>query len=279
VSSQVIGSGSNGEVRAGVHIPTSMRVAVKIINIGNPKMRERAYNEVKALKAVGNHNHVVRFFGTEEENNGSTTFLYLFLELASGGDLCTHIDENGSLTEENARRFMIQLISALNVCHANSIIHRDVKLENILLTKENNLRLSDFGLSAMLPKVEGQRPFVTSCAGSPLYMAPEVFSLQPHDEKVDIWSLGVCLYYMTVGSYPFIADSYDNLEECVLFEDIKFQPSMRLSSNLQDLLVRMMHKDPEKRISLQAMKQHPWFINNDEVYERSPKLQFSVEKK
>jgi len=259
VSSQVIGSGSNGEVRAGIHIATSVKVAVKVINIGNPKMRERAYNEVKAMKTVGTNVNVIKLFGTEEENNGSSTFLYLFLELAAGGDLFSYIEKRGCLPEENAKLFMKQLISALSACHANNIIHRDVKLENVLLTKDNKLRLSDFGLSVVMPKGEGgNKPQVSSCAGSPLYMAPEVFALQPHDEKVDVWSLGVCLYYMVVGSFPFIADSYGNLEECVLFEDVKF-PVLSLSETLEDLLARMLHKDPAKRITLQAIKQHQWF--------------------
>jgi len=249
VSSQVIGSGSNGEVRAGVHIPTSLRVAVKIIHIGgNSKIRERGYNEVRALKTIGNHKNIVRLLGTEEEGSGTSALLYLFFELASGGDLSSYIDRRGCLPEEGARHFMRQLMEALSSCHRNNIVHRDIKLENILLTKENNIRLSDFGLSVTLPKAEhdGVKPRIGTFAGSPLYMAPEVFGLQPHDEKVDIWSLGVCLYFMTVGSFPFVADSYENLEECVLFEDVRFQPSMCLSASLEDLLVRMMHKDPEK---------------------------------
>jgi len=260
VSSQVIGSGSNGEVRSGVHIPTSMKVAVKVINIANPKVRDRAYNEVKAMKAVGSHPHIVKLFGTEEESNG---FLYLFLELASGGDLFSYVQRTGALPEEKARDFLKQLISALSVCHSNSIIHRDVKLDNVLLTKENKLKLSDFGLSAFLPKAEpGSKPQVASCAGSPLYMAPEVFALQPHDEKIDVWSLGVCLYYMTVGSFPFVADSYNNLEECVLFEDVRFQPSMRLSAPLEDLITRMLDKNPNTRISLQSIRNHTWMVED-----------------
>eukprot|EP01126_Amoeba_proteus_P018988 TRINITY_DN196_c0_g1_i14.p1 TRINITY_DN196_c0_g1~~TRINITY_DN196_c0_g1_i14.p1 ORF type:complete len:122 (+),score=28.93 TRINITY_DN196_c0_g1_i14:755-1120(+) len=103
--------------------------------------------------------------------------------------------------------------------------------------EEDDIRLSDFGLSQRLPpppplppsslqhqvhEGEERRSLLNVFSGSPLYMAPEIFSLQEHDEQVDMWSLGVCLYFMLVGSFPFIADSYPALEESVLFDDVKF---------------------------------------------------------
>eukprot|EP01121_Diplochlamys_sp_Union-15-3_P021320 TRINITY_DN8604_c0_g1_i1.p1 TRINITY_DN8604_c0_g1~~TRINITY_DN8604_c0_g1_i1.p1 ORF type:complete len:156 (+),score=35.27 TRINITY_DN8604_c0_g1_i1:52-468(+) len=89
-------------------------------------------------------------------------------------------------------------------------------------------------------------------------MSPEVFSLQPHNEAVDIWSLGVCLYKIMTDLYPFMADSYNELEERVLFDDVQFPINMGLSSSLKDLISRMLIKDPKQRITLKEIQNHPW---------------------
>jgi len=181
--------------------------------------------------------------------------LYLFMEYASGGDLFTYVHRLGTLSEGKARYFFKQCVDALAYCHERRVAHHDIKLENMLLTTEQSLRLSDFGLSQKLNPMEGG---ITSYGGSPLYMAPEVFSLQPHNEQVDVWSLGICLYVMVSGTFPFVANNYTDLEEKVLFDDV---PSIYgISEYLNDLIQGMLRKDPLKRLSLAIIRQHRWVV-------------------
>jgi len=93
-------------------------------------------------------------------------------------------------------------------------------------------------------------------------MAPELFSLLPHTDAIDMWSLGVCLYVMVMDTFPFIAESYSELEERVLFDPVRIPFSMGLSDNLQDLLHRMLHKDPTQRITLAQVKEHSWMFGS-----------------
>eukprot|EP01127_Copromyxa_protea_P009503 TRINITY_DN2250_c0_g1_i2.p1 TRINITY_DN2250_c0_g1~~TRINITY_DN2250_c0_g1_i2.p1 ORF type:complete len:265 (-),score=28.90 TRINITY_DN2250_c0_g1_i2:111-905(-) len=228
------------EVRLGVHIPTSARVAVKIIDIRTERVRVRAHHELQVLRSVGAHKNVVNLHAAEEESD----CLYMFLEYAPGGDLWSYIEKNGPVSEYFARSMIQQLVSALEFCHSKGIVHHDVKLENILLVRENEVLLSDFGFSQCF--VEGEsRKMVTTYSGSPLYMAPEVFSLQPHDELVDMWSLGICLYYI-------------GLEEAVTFQELRFTPSMNISPSLQDFISQMLTKDPASRVCFSQLKRHKW---------------------
>jgi len=123
--------------------------------------------------------------------------------------------------------------------------------------------LSDFGLSQRFAH-DG----ITVFSGSPLYMAPEIFSLQPHTERVDVWSLGVCLYVMVTGTFPFVANTYEDLEEKVLFDEIP--PYCGLSEELLHLLRGMLLKDAQQRFSLVQVRQHKWFkIDERPAYKNS----------
>uniref|UniRef100_A0A6B2LDH6 non-specific serine/threonine protein kinase n=1 Tax=Arcella intermedia TaxID=1963864 RepID=A0A6B2LDH6_9EUKA len=186
-------------------------------------------------------------------------FLYIVMEYAPGGDLFTHVQKHGHLSETKARYFFKQMVDAVQFCHEKKIVHHDVKLENMLLQSlpEQSLRLSDFGLSQKIHPTES----ISACCGSPLYMAPEVFSTQPHNELVDVWSLGVCLYVMVSGTFPFVANSYSDLEEKVLFYDPSYL--VGISATCNDLLQGMLRKDPLKRYAMSAIKQHKWVVEGN----------------
>jgi len=256
ISSDIIGVGSYAVVRRAVHARTSQQVAVKIIDLNQPQVRERAFREAEVLREVGKHKNIIALYDFNEEDR----FLYLFMEYASGGDLFSYVKSMGCLSEGKARYFFKQCVDALVFCHERRVAHHDIKLENMLLSLDLSLRLSDFGLSQRLHPVEG----VTSYCGSPLYMAPEVFSLQPHNEQVDVWSLGVSLYVMVSGSFPFVANTYPDLEEKVLFDDVPFLYG--LSEQLNDLIQGMLRKDPLKRMTLAAVKHHKWVVDNFSRY-------------
>jgi len=236
---------------------------VKKIDLAKTLIKERALHELKVLRRLSSHPNVIKLVSSEMDGNK----LYMFLEYATGGDLFTYVTQRGCLPETIARIYMDQLIGSVAACHAIDVVHHDIKLENILLSKDGKIKLSDFGLSQPIPEVQGKKQKINVFSGSPLYMAPEVFSLEPHDHSVDIWSLGVCLYVMVVGSFPFVADTYEELEEIVLFNDPSLG-SLGLSSPLQDLLSQMLSKDPERRISLTLIKQHHWFSEYEFLKER-----------
>jgi serine/threonine protein kinase len=269
IEQMMLGIGSNGCcVRLGVHLPTNEKVAVKILNISlSPSVRNRAFQESDALRQL-HHENIIKLYGVYEED----PYFFLFLELAPGGDLFSFIQRHGRLDEHKARTFFHQIVNAIQHCHENGIVHHDLKLENLLLTEdENNLRLIDFGLCARI--TPAQSVISNYYAGSPLYMSPEIFSLQPHTVAIDIWSLGVCLYYMVTDTFPFLADTYNELEEKVLFDEVVFPNNMGLSDNLKDLVSRMLTKDPKQRITLAEIKKHSWwfesryFTNTNFLYE------------
>jgi len=243
-----------------VHLPTKTRVAVKIIDIRNEKARERAYHEVSVLKIVGQHKHVVTLQDTEADQDS----LYLFMEYAAGGDVYSYIEKNGPLSETISRSVLRQVTSALEYCHSKGVVHHDVKLENMLLLREFEVLLSDFGFSQYYQQVADgeQRKGLTSFSGSPLYLAPEVFALQEHDEQVDVWSLGISLYYMLVGSFPFLANTIAGLEEAVTLHEVKFTQSMNVPPHFQDLIRSFLSKDPSKRTHLPALKHLKWLYED-----------------
>eukprot|EP01125_Pyxidicula_operculata_P013451 TRINITY_DN4465_c0_g1_i1.p1 TRINITY_DN4465_c0_g1~~TRINITY_DN4465_c0_g1_i1.p1 ORF type:complete len:275 (-),score=2.61 TRINITY_DN4465_c0_g1_i1:53-877(-) len=252
IGSDNIGSGSNTVVRVATHTRTSQLSAVKIIDIAQSQVRVRAHREAEILRELGKHKHIIQLHTHQEDDR----FLYLFMEYAPGGDLFSLVHKQGSLDENKARTFFRQILEALTHCHSHSVIHHDVKLENMVLGKDNIVRLSDFGLSVRKLGVET----VTTFAGSPLYMAPEVMSRQPHDERIDIWSLGVCLYIMVSGTFPFVANTYEELEERVLFHNISYVHCA--SENFNDLVRGLLRKDPEARLTLQDVRKHPWMVED-----------------
>lgn len=251
IGPEIIGQGNNAVVRLATNLRTQEKVAVKIIDITQTNARERAFREAEVLRDLGKHKHITKLYAEHQDER----FLYLFMEYASGGDLFSYVQRHGCLEEAKARTFFKQIIEALSHCHDRNIAHHDVKLENMLLAADKSVRLSDFGLSQRMLG-EGVNA-INAFSGSPLYMAPEIFSLQPHSERVDVWSLGICLYVMVTGTFPFLANNYEDLEEKVLFDPVPV--FCGVSEEFTHLLHALMHKDPHQRLSLAQVRHHKWF--------------------
>jgi serine/threonine protein kinase len=166
---------------------------------------------------------------------------------------------NGRLSEDQARRYFAQLLSVLEYLHcAKKVAHRDLKCENILLDRYNNIRVIDFGLSNQF---SDECPQLKSACGSPPYAAPEMVKGQPYAQDADIWSAGIVLYAIVSAKLPFFDDNIQRL-----FQKIVHQPAMYpafMSSQLTDLLDRLLCKDPENRISLDMIKSHTWFSQTE----------------
>ena len=256
-----IGMGTFSKVTKAIHLITSQQVAVKILDkekIEDEIDLERIIREIEILKNI-HHPNIAQMYETYSTIHN----FYLMMELVSGGDLFDFISENSCLSENLSCHFFRQLISVLDYLISMGITHRDIKPENILLDeKHQNIKVIDFGLSNYCEDDE----LLGSSCGSPCYASPEMLSGNPYrGVKTDIWSAGVVLYSMLVGSLPF-----DDHELYNLYEQIKtgkFYLPSTLSLEAIDLLKRILQVDPKKRIGIDDIKKHPWFnIEKNPMY-------------
>ncbi|KAK5873593.1 hypothetical protein PBY51_018622 [Eleginops maclovinus] len=241
-----------GLVKLGIHCVTCQKVAVKIVN--REKLSEsvlmKVEREIAILKLI-EHPHVLKLHDVYENKK----YLYLVLEHVSGGELFDYLVKKGRLTPKEARKFFRQIISALDFCHSHSICHRDLKPENLLLDEKNNIRIADFGMASLQV---GDSLLETSC-GSPHYACPEVIRGEKYDgRKADAWSCGVILFALLVGALPFDDDNLRNLLEKVklgVFHMPHFIPP-----DCQNLLRGMIEVDAGKRLTLEQIQKHTWYL-------------------
>ncbi|XP_061773581.1 serine/threonine-protein kinase BRSK2-like isoform X5 [Nerophis ophidion] len=249
---KTLGKGQTGLVKLGVHCVTCQKVAIKIVN--REKLSEsvlmKVEREIAILKLI-EHPHVLKLHDVYENKK----YLYLVLELVSGGELFDYLVKKGRLTPKEARKFFRQIMSALDFCHSHSICHRDLKPENLLLDEKNNIRIADFGMASLQV---GDSLLETSC-GSPHYACPEVIRGEKYDgRKADVWSCGVILFALLVGALPFDDDNLRNLLEKVklgVFHMPHFIPP-----DCQNLLRGMIEVDASKRLKLEQIQKHTWYI-------------------
>ncbi|KAG9394612.1 Protein kinase domain [Carpediemonas membranifera] len=248
---KTLGSGGFGEVFLGVHTKTGRSVAVKSLSrtkIRELHMGEKIQREINILKLF-RHPHIIRLYEVLETEHS----IYLIMEHVSGGELFDFIVSQ-TITEDTARRFFQQLISAVSYCHAHQVVHRDLKPENVLLSPQRSIKLADFGLSNIM--ADGD--FLSTSCGSPNYAAPEVVSgkhyIGPH---VDVWSCGIILFALLTGSLPF-----DDYKLPNLFAKIKkadFHMPSSVPAGAQDLIRKMLVVQPENRITIEGIRKHDWF--------------------
>ena len=206
---RVLGKGAFGKVSLAMHKLSEQLVAIKSMSKetlqNEDDQRRRTKLEMGILKQC-NHPNVVRLFDTFE----TSKHICFVIELCSGGDLFSYIKKRRRLKEDVARFFFKQLVEGLAyIHHAKKVVHRDIKLENILLDATGNVKICDFGVSRQLNT--GRERMKEQC-GTPAYIAPEILMDEGyHGFKVDMWSAGVCLYAMLIGSVPFKASTMSKL--------------------------------------------------------------------
>jgi len=194
-----LGQGNFGVARLYKHNATGDRVAAKFLERGE-KIDENVMREILNHKQL-QHTHIVQFRGVLL----TETHLVILMEYADGGELFQRVCDAGNFTESEARFYFQQLVSGVRYCHRQRVFHRDLKLENALISegadkRRPSLKICDFGYSKST--AYNSAPHTT--VGTPAYIAPEVLSRKEYDgEKADVWSCGVTLYVMLVGAYPF----------------------------------------------------------------------------
>jgi len=201
-----------------------------------------------------------------------------------GGELYEEIVKRKSFSEKDASRIMEQLFSALNYLHKNNIVHRDLKLENLLLTRKNDLeiKLADFGLS----KVYNGQAMFTAC-GTPYYVAPEILTGDGYNSKIDTWAAGVLLYVLLSGRLPFSGETDVDLFKAIMDADLIWKKPQfdTVSDDAKDLIQKLITKDIDSRLTAEEALQHPFITQNSnenplstaEVYEGLKQLSVMVQ--
>jgi len=245
---KTLGEGSYAKVKAGYHQNAKRKCALKIINRRKaPREFQNKFlpRELSVMKRI-----IV--FGDK---------IVMVLELAGHGDLLEYIKLRGALDERRSRRMLSQITSAIEYLHARNIVHRDLKCENILLDRNNNIKVSDFGFSKEL--VVGGAPSCTFC-GSSAYASPEILQGKPYCAKAsDMWSIGVILYIMACGKMPFDDNSIKRLIKDQLGQKIEWpsggqQPP--LSNQLKALIRWMLQPVVSRRATVTDVKNSFWLV-------------------
>lgn len=265
-STKKIGKGAFSVIYKGTHRFTKEVFAIKEISYDNlSKIKHTIKREFTVMKKL-NHPNIIKlhevFFDSENKN------VYLVLDYYEKGDLHNYLKDK-PLKEKYAKKFMRQLSSGLKYLHDNNIIHRDLKLKNILVTNSNDIVLSDFGFAR---DGDSNTMFDTLC-GSPMYMAPEIMNHKVYDNKSDLWSVGVIMYELLFGTTPYHAKNLIQLMKKIKKKDVHIpdEYSGLISEECKNLLLSLLDKNPTNRITWDNFFHHEWF-KTDEILERENKL-------
>ncbi|RHZ00422.1 hypothetical protein DYB31_008131 [Aphanomyces astaci] len=286
---KTLGEGTFGKVKYAVNTETDERVAIKVLDkdkIQKQNMGAQIKKEISIMKMVRNRHVVVL-----KEVLASRTKIFIVLELITGGELFDKIVSEGRFNEETARFYFRQLVNGVEYCHSQGVCHRDLKpgtfpnllhldslhaaVENLLLDENGDLKISDFGLSALYEGggpdgAEGSRASLlhTTC-GTPNYVAPEVLADKGYDGRAaDVWSIGVILYVLLAGFLPF-----DEPTMSALFRKIQkaeFSYPSWFTPRVKTLLNKILVPDPETRSSLADIQQDEWYMDDTNKLESAP---------
>ncbi|PSS07578.1 CBL-interacting serine/threonine-protein kinase [Actinidia chinensis var. chinensis] len=250
---RLLGQGTFAKVYYGKNIATGESVAIKVLNKDQVKKQgliDQIKREISVMRLV-RHPNVVEL----KEVMATKQKIYFVMEYVKGGELFAKV-ARGKLKEDLARKYFQQLISAIDYCHSRGVSHRDLKPENLLLDENGNLKVSDFGLSALPEQLRNDGLLHTQC-GTPAYVAPEVLRRRGYDAKADIWSCGVILFALLAGFLPFQDENLMNMYRKVFKAEFEFPPWF--SPESKRLISKILVPDPEKRISIPAIMRVPWF--------------------
>ena len=257
---RIIGRGAFGKVNLALHILSGYLVAMKSFNKTKINLPLRKIkNEIKIMQKLRNNKHIVKLLEAFENEK----YYFIIMENVVGGNLFNAINKMGKLPESLAKNIFRQLIETIKYIHSKNIVHRDIKPDNILLNLNNNIKLCDFGVSKEIKK----GILISDSCGTPAFIAPEILLSKPYDPYIaDIWSCGVVLYIMVNGFFPFTGINETQLHKSILSG--KFPKPNSISKELMDIINKILELNPNKRIKLDEILNHPWLkvkkdINDD----------------
>ncbi|KAL9253725.1 CBL-interacting protein kinase 18-like protein [Drosera capensis] len=251
---RLLGQGTFAKVHHGRNIQTSMSVAFKIIDkekVLKVGMIDQIKREISVMHLV-RHPNIVQLYEVMATKNK----IYFVMEYVKGGELFNKVAK-GKLREDVARKYFQQLVSAVDFCHSRGVYHRDLKPENLLLDENGNLKVSDFGLSALAESKRQDGLLHTTC-GTPAYVAPEVIHRKGYDgAKADIWSCGVVLFVLLAGYLPFQDTNLMEMYRKIGKAEYRFPNWFPL--DVRRLLSKILDPNPNTRISTAKIMENSWF--------------------
>ncbi|KVH67548.1 CBL-interacting serine/threonine-protein kinase 7-like [Cynara cardunculus var. scolymus] len=251
---RLLGRGSFAKVYHGRSLIDNSSVAVKVIEkpaTADPAMEPRLVREVAAMRLL-NHPNILKL----HEVLATKTKIYLVMELAAGGELFTQLTRRGRMKEATARLYFQQLVSTLHFCHQNGVAHRDLKPQNLLLDRKGNLKISDFGLSA-LPESQKDGLLHTAC-GTPAFTAPEIVRGKGYDgAKADAWSCGIILFNFLAGYLPFDDSNLPNMYRKIHQREIVFPDWIPKQPRI--IIQKLLDPKPKTRMSVETLMGLSWF--------------------
>lgn len=259
---KTIGAGSMGKVKLAKNLETGEQVAVKIIpRHTNEEHRSARENEradrskeirtarEAAIVTLLNHPYVCGMRDVVRTNY----HWYMLFEYVNGGQMLDYIISHGKLKEKQARKFARQIASSLHYCHRNNIVHRDLKIENILISKTGDIKIIDFGLSNLF----SPKSLLKTFCGSLYFAAPELLQARQYvGPEVDVWSFGIVLYVLVCGKVPFDDQSMPQLHAKIKKGHVEYPQG--LSSDCRHIISRMLVTDPKQRATMSEIMNHPW---------------------
>lgn len=255
---KLLGRGAFGKVSLGMHKVTNQLVAIKSINkefLEEERSRRKVAREVAILKKL-QHPNIINLYETFETDK----HFLLVTELCPGGDLLNYVRRRRKLTEDVAKYFFKQLVHACIYCHKKGVVHRDIKLDNILLDQKGTLKLGDFGVSRAVKKNE----ILKDQCGTPAYIAPEVLHNNGYSGKLsDTWSCGVVLFAMLYGTVPFKGTNMDELH--ALIKNGTYTLKDDVSKEARKLIKSILEVNPNKRIKLKEILLTQWLEDTPET--------------
>jgi novel protein kinase C epsilon type len=213
--------------------------------------------EKEALVFTAGHPYITTLYSCFQNKD----HLFFVMEYMSGGDLMAQLEEVGVFSEERAKFYTAEITLAIQFLHQNGILHRDLKLENVLVGSDGHCKIADFGLC----KLGMFRPCRTSTyVGTPYCIAPEIVKNLPYGHAVDWWAVGVMLFVMLTGELPFYSHNYEELNQKILHDEVDIPDDMSPAAVL--IVLKLLRKDPERRLgsdSDNTVRQHPFFKGID----------------
>ncbi len=251
-----LGSGSYGNVFLAYDNIKNRLVAMKVIHLSDEntdKKYKSAMREVSIIKDIKHENIASIYEIIYDENN----YIFIVMDFISGGHI---LKKNPfgkgyeQLLEKDVKKYMYDIVSGLHYLHSRKIIHKDIKPENILVDSNGKAKIVDFGIS----EIVNDDCIINENSGTLMFCAPEMFRNNNaiNGIKVDVWSLGITLYLMLYGMFPFDGNNYDELKKSIMEGELKFPD---IATDVQkNLIMKMLEKNPESRCTLREVKKHPF---------------------
>lgn len=262
-----IGCGSFSTVNLAIPTKTSSPLmAVKSCDLFDSSLLE---NEKDVLNQLGNCEHIIKCFGGDQSVENGQRLYNLLLEYAPGGSLSRLVKNSGGcLPESDARRYTKSILKGLRYIHAKGFAHCDIKLQNILLFEDGDVKIADFGLAKKTGEEQSDEQGRVEIRGTPLYMSPESVNENEYDSPCDIWALGCALVEMVTGKPAWNCKPESNIASLLIrigVGDELPEIPQELSQEAKDFLSKCFVKDPRKRWTADLLLNHPFIANETTV--------------